>query len=163
MSTRAGGINNALDFQKYFGTSLAFIGENFKIKVSDNAYPQNDENFFYLRYQWAAEQINKKLTYRADTLILNKEELLKVDGKKISKEETSDYYLYYYNASKQSSEQITVVDLVMMSLEDLDALLTSMKASDLSLDKDAVAAMVTELYGRCQPGNLAEAMKALNK
>jgi len=163
MSTRAGGINNALDFQKFFAEKLAFIGEELRIKVSKSTFPQNEGNFFYIRYTYSDEQINKKLTSRSDTLIINKTELLKVDGQRISEEEASDYILFYYDAANQNSQQISILDFAMISIADLKSILSAMKESDISVDPDEVALMVTELYGRCQQSNLVEALGALNK
>ena len=161
MSTRAGGINNALDFNKFFGAQFAFLGEDLLIKVSENAYPQNEANFFYIQYQFSGETINKKLGFSGDTLIINKTALLSVDGNAISESDASGYSLYYYNSTNQSSENVTEIDFNFITPSELKDMVTTMKEYEVEVDDDSIVALVFELYGRCQKDNVINALTDL--
>jgi hypothetical protein len=99
LSARNGSITNAIEIQKYFSDdSLNILGTT-KVWISPMAYPMNAENFFFVRYTWQGQSINKKLSFNKDSLILNASELYKVDGKNISVVEISDAKLYYKKGS----------------------------------------------------------------
>ena len=95
LSARAGLINNAMDMNNYFSIdSLTILGST-KVWISPTSFPMNDANFFFVRYTWKGETINKKLSFEKDSLILNANDIYKVDGNSISAREVTSPNLYY--------------------------------------------------------------------
>ena len=58
LSTRAGGINNAIDFSKHFEEEpIAILGPSYEVNISPEAYPVNESKFFYAQYHYNDEVI----------------------------------------------------------------------------------------------------------
>ncbi len=158
LSTRAGGINNQLDFQKHFGEGpIAIVGDSYKVAISPNAYPMNDQKFFYAQYSYNGERINKKLSNDGDSLLVEVASFFAVDKNPINPAEISDAQLFYYDAEKQESISITSLNLNVVSNEELRSLVDSF--SDLSKDQqtDALHELINDLYGRCSKEEIAKA------
>jgi len=100
LSTRAGKITNAIELKKFFvEDSIALLGTA-KVWVSPAAYPMNNENFFFVRYNWNGEIINKKLNFDGDSIIISKEAIYKIDGISINQEEAVEPVFYYKKGSQ---------------------------------------------------------------
>ena len=152
LSTRAGGINNKLDFEKYFGEGpIAILGDLFSVQVSSTAYPMNEQKFFYAQYQYEGEAINKKLSNEGDKLIVSATEFYAIDGKAIDPKEVNDIKLYYYNAESQESAMITAMNFSIVSREDLTSI-----ASQMDGDTEAIVDVISSLYGKCSQAYLEE-------
>ena len=82
ISTRGSGVNSLTDLENEF-TGHYLLLNHAEIPITKSLYPQNDESFFYIKYIFNNEEINKKLAYRGDTLVIDVTELLQVDGKPI--------------------------------------------------------------------------------
>ncbi len=146
MSTRSGGINNALDFKKFFGKEFAFVGDRLAINVSSSAYPMNEKNFFYIQYRYMDELVNKKLSNDKDTLIIIKNELLSIDGLPINPQTPEEYRLFYYNSLNQKSSFLCPINfkyLELNFLKEIVSIIKTNKAEDIYIFLD-------ELYDRCQ-------------
>ena len=80
MSTRAGGINNKLDFQKKLNDgAVAWLADEMSVNVSESAYPTDDSKFFFASYDYQGEQINKKLESQNELLVFKKTDFYTVD------------------------------------------------------------------------------------
>lgn len=92
-----------------------------KIQVGKQEFPMDDSHFFFIQYKWAGdkEPVNKKLPFQKDTLMIIQEELFKIDGNPIKKEDASDFKLYYYDLEKTESLFINHVILVFPDEEKL--------------------------------------------
>ena len=101
------------------------------------------------------------MSFNADTLIIDKGELLKVDEQAITDETISEYVFFYYDASRQSSQKVVTTQLVFIDAEEIMALAESIKENDLATDSESIAEIAYGLYGRFQPDNLNNALKAL--
>ena len=156
LSTRAGEINNRLDFQKKFGEGpVAIVGDSYQVKVSPSAFPMSQDQFFYIQYQYSNEPVNKKLAFNNAELILDIAELYSVDSVPIDAASTSDTKLLYYDAERQESTMVTAMDLVMVEEEDFRYL-----ANELQNDVQAMLEIINSLYGSC---NEEDVVSALNK
>lgn len=82
ISSRHGAILNKIDLQNHFKGNYVVVGKN-EIKISGKSYPMSDKNFFFLSYDYKGEKINKKLSFDGDTLVLDRTEILSIDGKPI--------------------------------------------------------------------------------
>ncbi|MEM8893704.1 MAG: hypothetical protein AAGC88_03940 [Bacteroidota bacterium] len=158
MSTRAGGINNALDFEKQLGKApVAWLNEEMPIEVSGGAYPMDENRFFYMAYSYGGETINKKLSYTGQSLLLIKSEFFKVDGQAVNPSEVDDMKLYYYDMEKGEEQLITSPMLVPVSSNELKGLKEGITEGD-----DALLEFVNSLYGKCTKEQLDAALASLN-
>jgi len=151
MSTRAGGINNAFDLKVYFAEApYIWAGKAIFLPVSKAAFPLDDSNFFFLRYQYKGEEINKKLGSEANSILMNKMEVFQVDDDAVDRFEVSDYQLFYYQAESEESTLIADIDFVLISQEVLVNIYDAFKSSSKYPYND-VADMLSDMYGKCDP------------
>ncbi|MEM7299339.1 MAG: hypothetical protein AAF391_13865 [Bacteroidota bacterium] len=161
LSTRAGGINNALDFKKHFEEGpVAVLGGIYKVKIVPSAYPMNDNQFFYLQYQYKSESINKKLSNEGEMLIFNKE-IYSIDDNPIEAGQVSEMKLFYYNATSQESQLITELSLSPVSDQELNSIATNFTASERK--SEAICEWINDLYGKCSVGQVEKALTAQAK
>jgi len=95
-------LNSLEDLQDYFSKApFIFLDSIAKIRINPKTYSQNGAQFFYFQYFWKnkgkLEQVDKKLEYKRDTLVLRQNTIFKVDKKPIEQKDVSDYNLMYYN------------------------------------------------------------------
>jgi len=155
LSTRAGGINNKLDFEKHFAEGpIAILGGEYRVSISPTAYPMSENQFFYAQYQYNGEVINKKLASSGDELIINSATFYSVDDDKIDPEEVSNINLLYYDASSQESSQITTMEFQVISNDDLKSI-----ADQLENDQEAILEFVISLYGKCSTETIEKALR----
>lgn len=84
--------------------SLLLLNGQYSLLLGRDAFPMDDQHFFYLQYVWRGDTINKKLSFRQDTLLIQAAELYKVDGNPIDPMEVSErHYLFYLNTRTQKS------------------------------------------------------------
>ncbi len=95
-------LNTMEDLQDYFCEHpYIFLDSIAKIRINQKTYPQNGAQFFYFHFMWKGpngeEEVNKKLDFKKDTLILKQATIFKVDKKPIVRQDVRDYKLMYYN------------------------------------------------------------------
>lgn len=156
LSTRAGGINNKLDFEKYFEEPVALLGNIFNLEVSPTAYPMDDSKFFYAQYQYNGEAINKKLSNDGTNIVLEIGDFFSIDGNPIEAEEVSAINLFYYNAETQESTRLTSMAFSIVPNEDLKSIAGQMKD-----DRSAMLEIIHSMYGKCSEAYLEQALKDL--
>ena len=71
----------------------------------------NENQFFFLKFEYKGEEINKKLLFDQNKLIFSREEILKVDQIPIKEIDQPDISLYYYNNG--TAEYISDFSLVL--------------------------------------------------
>lgn len=98
ISSRSGALLNVVDLKKHFSDRYLVLKRS-EVQISKQAFPMNRETFFYLTYEHNGEEIAKKLRNEDDFLILDKDEIYKVDGKPIPYEE-KQMTLYYRKDGK---------------------------------------------------------------
>lgn len=159
LSTRAGGINNKLDFEKRFGEGpVAILGNTYKVSVSPTAYPMNEKKFFYASYAYKGEVINKKLSNEGDSLVFKASDFYSVDNKSIDPTEVSDVKLFYFNAATEQSEQITNLELVVISKDDIKYLMENIGGGTASEKQKNVVEIIAMLYGKCTESDVRRAL-----
>jgi hypothetical protein len=94
ISSRGGSIINKNDLSTYFSGKFVVL-EKLNIKVDDSAYPMDNDHFFFLRYNYKGEEINKKLAFSHDTMVIDKTTLFTVDGKPIPSADNTAIKLFY--------------------------------------------------------------------
>jgi hypothetical protein len=159
ISSRAGALLNKIDLQNHFKGKYVVLG-NQKLKIGDKAYPLTDSKFFYLQYEYNGEVIRKKLNHTSGNhLLINAENVFKVDGKQISVEEKS-MQLYYRDSESKKSENISTFTPVFPNLEELKVELEVIKTEYAEKNskelKGEFTAYINQFYGKPDSDNLSE-------
>jgi len=90
------------DLKEYFTESpYIFLDSVAKIRINNKTFPQNGNQFFYFHFFWKGpkgeEEVDKKLEFKRDTLILRQSTIFVVDKKPILQADVRDYTMTYYN------------------------------------------------------------------
>ncbi len=160
ISSRAGALINLIDMQNHFSGDYLVIGK-MELEVSEEAFPQDEANFFYLTYNYNGELIRKKLPYNGNKIILDKDEIFKVDGQPIPVQKT-EMTLYYRQG--KTSKKINTFTPVFPSINDLKdevkIILDEYDNKDKAGKIEEVTAYLNEFYGKPQKYNLNEWLEA---
>ncbi|HBS88764.1 MAG: hypothetical protein A2W91_04180 [Bacteroidetes bacterium GWF2_38_335] len=164
ISSRAGSsssLKNVVDIKNYFFGKFV-IFDMTRIVISSDDYPMNEVNYFYLRYKYNNENIPKKLTLSGDTIIIDRNSLLSIDGNPISANEVTEISLMYFNGEKKTSTFITSFEPVFTDdavKEEIKVILDEMKNETYSKKFDSIIAYLNEFYGKPDKENLKEWLK----
>ena len=159
MSTRAGSINNPLDFEKQLGEApVAWLNDELAFEVSSSSYPIDEDRFFYLAYTYQNETINKKLSNDGQSLKFMKSEIYKVDDQPIAPDAVSDMELFYYDAQKGEAQLITRPQLVNITADEFSELKASVGAGNGEDSNGALLEFINSLYGKCSAEELEQAI-----
>lgn len=163
MSTRAGGINNQMDFVKKFGEGpIAIVGGKYETAVSSSSYPSNDSKFFYASYTFNGEAINKKLEVIDGNLVFDTNTFYAVDGIAIDPKQTSDTKLFYYDSDKEESTEITMLNFAVVSDSEFKSISNSLAGLSQEEQKQSMQEIISSLYGSCDPSSIEAALQAMN-
>ncbi|MFL5728760.1 MAG: hypothetical protein ACJ75J_04660, partial [Cytophagaceae bacterium] len=174
LSTRAGLLTNTIELQKFFaaGDSLSqgrflVIGKG-KYVLSKDAFPLDDKHFFFIRYSYEGQQVNKKLAFSGDTLFIDKT-IYQIDGKDKAPAGASDMKLYQY-VMKDKAESLLITDFhpVFIAREqmksDLKTLVDQLKVmhkNNFELVSEDVLFHVNAYYGKPDPEELKKIVKEM--
>ena len=149
LSTRGGIINNITDLQNQFCDNIVLLCEA-SYYLNPYQFAMNEENFFFLKYQYQGEEINKKLGFEENRLILSRENILKVDEKPIEKTDRPLVHFYYYRDGE--SEHISEFSLIIPDLEEIKTELQIIldESTTVSYNKTVndISAYLFEFYGK---------------
>jgi len=162
ISSRAGGLNNRLDLRNHFDGKYVILGE-LKVVINSTAFPMDENHFFYINYLYKGESINKRLSYNSDTLIINKDSLLRVDGKPIRNEDITEMKLIYY--SKENGKVIpSVISSTFYPVfpkeedlkEEVEIVTDAMKSKSEKEIINAIASYISDVYGKSNKENVSQ-------
>jgi len=100
-------VSSVADLKSIFEDKVLII-EKLYLKIGTDIFPLGDQNFFFIRYTYNDETINKKLSFVGDTLIIDKKEVFTIDGKMIECEENKEFSLYYYSKDEEKTESLLI-------------------------------------------------------
>ena len=160
VSSRAGALINLVDLQNHFSGKYLVIGE-MKLQLGKEAFPMDDANFFYLTYYHNDESIRKKLTSQDDYLVLNKEEIFKVDGQPIAVTDKEMTLFYRQGTESKKIGTFTPVfpDLTNLKSE-VEVIMSEYSDKDAATQIKEITAYLNEFYGNPQKDNLGVWLKA---
>jgi hypothetical protein len=160
MSTRSGGINNSMDFQKQLGSeTIAWIGDQYSVNVSPSSYPTNDSKFFYVSYSYKGESINKMIAPGQDQLVFIKNDLYSVDDNTIEPAEAKEMVLYYYDAESEEATFVSPLKFRVVTAQELKSLESSIPISIIGDEKlQMLHDFITSLYGKCDISQISEVL-----
>lgn len=154
ISTRSGAIINKIDIKNHFSENYLVIGKML-VEVSENSFPQNEKNFFYLAYEYKGELIRKKLPYVGNKLVLDRTDIFTVDNQPIPVQEV-EMALYYM--TENSGEKLAEFNPVFPELDNLKSEVLIILSESEEKSKEGkikeVTAYLNEFYGKPQTANL---------
>jgi len=160
VSSRAGALINLVDLQNHFSGKYLVIGE-MKLQLGKEAFPMDDANFFYLTYYHNEESIRKKLTSQDDYLILNKEEIFKVDGQSIPVTEKEMVLFYRQGTESKKIGTFTPVFPELTNLKgEVEVIMSEYADKDAATRIKEITAYLNEFYGNPQKDNLGVWLKS---
>jgi hypothetical protein len=163
LSTRSGELLNVLDVQNYFGKESFAIFGTLRKRVSAASFPMNSNSFFFVRYTYKGQTINKKLPFSSDTLMISKGDVLKVDGVEISREAAEGMVLYY--KGEQGATRLTEVNFIFPDESEVKAQVQVLKSAVKEMGKpdEALTKEITdfldEVYGFFDLDNAKDFLK----
>jgi len=156
ISSRGGIILNNADLGSVFSGKYVIL-ERQGITLDKNAFPMDNNNFFFLRYTYKGETINKKLPFSGDTLLIEKKSLLTVDGNPIPGADNTKIKLYYRKGNE--SILISEFDLIFPDMKQLEKevgiILNEMKGKTADEKINETGAFIGEFYGKTDRDCLA--------
>lgn len=162
IASRSGAILNLIDLKNHFNNNYLIIDE-VKVQIGGDAFPMNDNNFFYLQYMYDGETIRKKLDSEGDHLVIDKSELFKVDGQPIPVKYSTEMTLYYRKSAEKTSVKINTFTPVFPDEEELKAeiqvIMDEYSDKEVKTKKEEITAYLNEFYGKPNKENLDEFMK----
>lgn len=155
IASRGGGLSNIIDLKNHFSGKYVVL-DNQDIVLDTTNFPMDKNHFFYLRYAYRGEDINKKLQYSADTLKISRESLFTVDGNPIPSPDNTLISLFYRNGSE--SVLVNRFDLIFPDPEQLrkevQIILEELKNKKATEKTEEVNAYINEFYGKVYRLNL---------
>ena len=158
VSSRGGAILNIVDLKNHFAGRYLVINRG-EVQVDSESFPMNENNFFYVTYDHEGESIPKKLTYNGDKIVLDAEEIYKIDGNPIPVTE-KEMTLYYKGDKTYKINTFTPVfaDTEILR-EEVSILLKTLEKASAAKKIDEVTAYLDEFYGSPHKDNLAQWLK----
>ena len=157
--------NNQRDFKSFFGKYYSVSSLDY-LQVDTYKYPLDKNNFFYFRYTWKEEEINKMIDFNGDTLLLKGEEIFSLNGTSLKLTGSIEASLYYYQALKETSTfivssnfELINSDIILNEIALLVEILKKDKIDNVEL-RTEVEKFLSDEYGnycfRCFWDKLAE-------
>lgn len=149
ISTRGGLEDDPSDLQNFFSGKYVVLDIQ-KIVPDASLYPMDKNDFFFLRYIYKGEEINKKLEFSGDTLIIDKKGLYTVDGKPIPSPDNTLIKLFYRKGGE--SVMVSEFNLIFPDTKQLQnevsIILDAMKDNSSSQKIGEVRGYINDQYGK---------------
>ncbi|MGV6862407.1 MAG: hypothetical protein ACWA41_11585 [Putridiphycobacter sp.] len=157
VTSRAGALINLIDLQNHFKDRYLIFDEE-QLTIGSEAFPMDEEHFFYLKYDYNGESIAKVLPFEDNKLILNKTEIFKIDGKPIPVEE-KEMALFYRNELDKKSYKISNFTPVFPELnilkDEVEIMLGNLNKKETAEAKiSEITSYLNEFYGKPQKQSL---------
>jgi hypothetical protein len=157
ISSRGGLILTNADLGGLFSGKYVVLDRQ-GIELDKEYFPMNKDNFFFLRYLYKGEEINKKLDFSGDTLIIAKSSLFTVDGNPIPSADNTRIKLFYRRGFE--SVFISEFDLIFPDMKQLaketGIILNELKGKPADTMVSEVGSYINEFYGKVSPDQLTK-------
>lgn len=155
ISSRAPMAEKKEDLSSLFSGKYVILDKQSN-KIDHKKFPMDNDHFFFLRYIYKGEEINKKLRFTGDTMIIEKSNLFTVDGNPIPSADNTLIKLFYHKGNE--SVFISEFDLIFPEQEQLkketDIILSELKGKPVSQKISEVESYINEFYGKVGRENL---------
>ncbi|HVN57003.1 MAG TPA: hypothetical protein VMT63_01790 [Bacteroidales bacterium] len=149
ISSRGGSLSMSADLSNHFSGRYVVLERESTI-IDRSTFPMDNDHFFFLRYRYKNEDINKKLSFSGDSLIIDKKSLFTVDGNPIPSADNTSIRLYYHKGNE--SVFIGEFDLIFPEMNQLaketEVILSEIKGKTASEKINDVGAYINEFYGK---------------
>jgi hypothetical protein len=174
LNTR-GGINentgtDVKDIAEYFGYgSFLFCDSSGSVLLNAAKWPIDPTHYFVYSYKYRGENVNKKVGWKNNTLLLEYKPLYTVKSEVIQLDSLPVVKLYYVNGSMDDSECVASFHPVFKQKEDIVNELRLVKKiyeTDSSGDASIrmqLKAYISEVYGKCDAALLETLLKEAMK
>jgi hypothetical protein len=149
LSTRGGIINNLIDLQNQFSQDIVILCEA-GYYLNPYKFPMNENQFFFLKFNYKGQEINKKLLFDQNKLLFSREEILKVDQMPIKEIDNPDISLYYYNNGTPeyiSDFRLIFPDISQLNTE-LKIILDESPGKSFNQKVNDISGYIFEFYGK---------------
>jgi hypothetical protein len=157
ISSRGGSIINRDDLSSFFSGKFVVL-ESMGVEVDGSAYPMDNDHFFFLRYIYKGEEINKKLAFSHDTIFIDRAALFTIDGKPIPSADNTAIKLFYRKGNE--SVFISEFDLIFPDMKQLsnetEIIINEMKGKPSEDIIRETGSYINEFYGRISVESLSE-------
>ena len=116
-------LENATFYKSEFGDSYFIIRES-KIFVDSKFFPMNEHNYFFVKYLFDGKEIEKKLKFNNEALIINKD-IFKYEDFIINPETVDSIEFYYFDREKSKKIKLNTFKLAFADEEKLYAELSN--------------------------------------
>lgn len=143
-------INNIVIFNKII------------LQINLNSFPLSQNAFFFIRYQYNSEEINKKITTNEDKIIIDKLELLKIDGKIIKDVKEVKSMKLYFMQNKKSvfiSEFHPIFPDLNILKKEIQVIWDEYHYKKWDFKVDEINGYITEFYGKTNKKDLNDWLK----
>jgi hypothetical protein len=163
VSSRAGALVNRMDLENYFKGNCVIINK-IKLKISNKEFPMDDNHIFYISYKYKGEIIPKKLEYKEDTLIIDKKELLTVDGRPIPNPDITEMTINYLDKTQKMKHFVIgkfnpVFPDVKELKEEIQMLLDGLAGKSRKDKIKEITSYINDFYGKPDKENLVVWLK----
>lgn len=155
IASRGGLLLNLTDLRNHFTGKYVILDKQL-LKLDDTSFPMDDNSYFFLRYIYKGEEINKKLEYSDDTLIIDKNKLYTVDGNPIPSPDNTIITLFYRKGNESvrvNSFELIFPDTGQLKSE-ISVILDELKGISDSEKVNEINSYITETYGTVSRDNL---------
>lgn len=117
INTRAGKITDMNAFRLHFkneGQNYLVLGGKTEIEISNELLEKIffEEGFFFIRYQYQGNNINKRLNLQGNILTLSENEIFTIDGKPIKDPENiTNFMISFYRTAKKDAMYLEDTEL----------------------------------------------------
>ncbi|HOU98086.1 MAG TPA: hypothetical protein PLP65_04500 [Bacteroidales bacterium] len=122
-----------------------YVIDKLEIKINQSLFPMNNNAYFFIRYTYKGEEINKRLSFKSDTLILDKNSLYTIDGVPIPNPDVSEMKLYYYEILGENAKA-TFLSAFNLSFIDGEKLKSEVKIILDAIAKESYDKKMAEVY-----------------
>jgi len=150
-------LNTYFELNNYLKGDHVFLGDSAFILINTENMPMSDTEFFFLRYNYKGESINKRLSFSGNKLFFIPDEIYQVDEQPIDPSEVGECQLVHYNVFDHTVQESGSFNLIFPDNQQLDEELKLMVSflEDQSQEfiKKEVYAYIGEVYGKVyEPG-----------
>lgn len=120
MGTRDGPVNSMPALKSYLTKGSLLVLDTAKIPVSMQTIALSEHEYFFVRYLYKSQTINKKLVHKTPHLLLDRN-ILSVDGQKVPADSCRNFTMYYRNEAKNQSVPVTRFSPVFADMDKLNS------------------------------------------
>lgn len=88
-----------------------YVISNCNIEIDVKKFPLDNTKYFYLKFKYDGNDVNKKLKNTTNGFLLSKDDILLIDNKPVISDKIREYQFYYYDENDKTSKLISTFNL----------------------------------------------------